>query len=200
MVSFIHSSCTSSTSSLLSNTESQTYLRSGRGGVGNYHKAGTVPAAPPVPQIITSRSGSFSSGIGGIGNIHYASERPSISLYEEAMKEGSISCNPPLAYHVGIGGAGNCVQNRSSEPLDEHFPQSILDVLRRRISKAFSSKSSRSKQDNESAINDAKSTGSSSSSKSFLKRLASIPDDDIFVEGRALRGYPGLRRVIHADE
>lgn len=188
MALFTRSSCTSSTSSLVANTGSQAYLRSGRGGVGNYHKASTVPAAPPVPQIITSRSSSFSSGIGGIGNIHHASER-------------TVPRNPPAAYHVGIGGAGNCVESRSSEPLDNgSLPHSSLDVLRRRISKAFSSRSSRSKSDNESTVPDTKSTISPDSSKSFLKRLASIPDEDIFVEGRVLRGYPGLRRVIHADD
>jgi len=201
MALFTRSSCTSSSSSLVDNTESQAYIRSGRGGVGNYHKANTVQAAPPVPQIITSRSGSFSSGIGGIGNIHHASERSSLSLYGKTMQERADPHNPPAAYHVGIGGAGNCVESRPSEPLDNgSLPHSSLDVLRRRISKAFSSRSSRSKSDNESTVPDTKSTISSDSSKSFLKRLASIPDEDIFVEGRVLRGYPGLCRVIHGDD
>ena len=200
MALFTRSSCTSSTSSLVDNTESQTYLRSGRGGVGNYHKASTVPAAPPVPQIKTSRSGSFSSGIGGIGNIHHASEQSSLSPYK-AMRERAIPRNAPAAYYIGIGGAGNYVESRSSEPLDNgSLPYSSLDVLRRRISKAFSSWSSRSKSENESTVLDTKPTISSDSSKSLLKRLASIPDEDIFVEGRVLRGYPGLRRVIHADD
>lgn len=201
MALFTCSSCTSSTSSLVDNTESQTYLRSGRGGAGNYHKAGTVPAAPPVPQIITSRSGSFSSGIGGIGNIHHASERSSLSLYRKAMQERAVPRNPSAVHHVGIGGAGNYVESRSSEPLDYgSLPHSSLDILRRRISKAFSSRSSQSKSVNESTVPDTKSTISSDSSKSLLKRLASILDEDIFVEGRVLRGYPGLRRIIHADD
>jgi len=167
MALFTRSSGTSSTSSLVDNTESQTYLRSGRGGAGNYHKASTVPAAPPVPQIITSRSGSFSSGIGGIGNIHHASDRSSLSLYREAMQERAVPRNPPAGYYVGIGGAGNHVESRSSEPLDNgSLPHSSLDVLRRRILKAFSSRSSRSKLDNESTVPDTKSTISSDSSKS----------------------------------
>ena len=193
-------SCTSSASSPVDNTESQAYLRSGRGGVGNYYKAGTVPAAPPVPQIITSRSSSFSNGIGGICNIHHASERSSLNQYREVMQERAVPRNPPAAYHAGIGGAGNCVEGRSSGLLDNGFlPHSGLDVLRRRISKSFLSRSSRSKPD-ESTVPNTKSTISSDSSKSFLKRLTPIPDEDIFVEGRVLRGYPGLRRVIHADD
>ena len=137
-------SCTSSASSPVDNTESQAYLRSGRG-VGNYYKSGTVPVAPPVPQIITSRSSSFSSGIGGICNIHHASERSSLSQYREVMQERAVPRNPPAAYHAGIGGAGNCVEGRSSGLLDNgSLPHSGLDVLRRRISKSFSSSSSRS--------------------------------------------------------
>lgn len=198
MALFTRFSCTSSTS-LVDDTESQAYLRSGKG-VGNYHKAGTVPAAPPVPRTITPRFSSFSSGIGGICNIHHASERSSLSLYREAMQERAVPRNLPAAYHAGIGGAGNCVEGRSSGPLDNgSLPHSGLDVLRRRISKSFSSRSSRSKP-GESTVSDTKSTISSDSSKSFLKRLTSIPDEDIFIKGRVLRGHPGLRRVIHADD
>jgi hypothetical protein len=165
MALFTRSSYTSSSSSLVDNTGSQTYLRSGRGGAGNYHKASTVPAAPPVPQIITSRSGSFSSGIGGIGNIHHASEQSSLSLYK-AMRERAVPRNAPAAYYVGIGGAGNYLESRSSEPLDNgSLPYSSLDVLRR-ISKAFPTWSSRSKSDNESTVFDTKPTISSDSSVS----------------------------------
>jgi len=140
------SSSTCSNSSLIHPSISQTYVRSGIGGAGNYLKATEVPSAPPVPQIIAPRHGSFSSGVGGAGNIHSSSKRPVLCPKEEVAREQAIKRNVRPAYHVGIGGAGNYIQKAtpaiiiepssiySSEPLSNSF-----DEARRRLSEVFAS-------------------------------------------------------------
>ncbi|KAF2810933.1 uncharacterized protein BDZ99DRAFT_344969, partial [Mytilinidion resinicola] len=86
---------------------SQTYIRSGIGGAGNWKRAASIPSALPVLQISTPRHGSFSSGVGGAGNIHSTSARRALSADEERARSQAIKRNARSAWHTGIGGAGN---------------------------------------------------------------------------------------------
>ncbi|KAF2490570.1 hypothetical protein BU16DRAFT_426993, partial [Lophium mytilinum] len=88
---------------------SQTYIRSGIGGAGNWKRAASIPSALPVPQITTPRHGSFSSGVGGAGNIHSTSTRRGLSADEELAREHAIKRSARSGWHTGIGGAGNYV-------------------------------------------------------------------------------------------
>jgi hypothetical protein len=176
-ITISRSSPTSSTSSLVTPSTSLTYTRTGIGGAGNYHKAASVPAALPVPQIIVPRYGSFSSGVGGAGNIHSASRRAVLSADEELAREQAIKRNARPAYHVGVGGAGNYV-HKSAPPVTlapiystSPLPNNGFDVLWRRISDAFASLSSSISR--RSSVDDG-SDGKSSRSGSIVSKLSAI--------------------------
>ncbi|OMP89161.1 hypothetical protein BK809_0005882 [Diplodia seriata] len=156
------SSSTSSSSSLLTPTPTTpirhhphhphhhyhhqpTYIRSGIGGAGNWHKASSIPPPPPpqspatthhhrphvgggggplthdnnsAPLLLqtpsypplpraTSSSTHFKSGIGGAGNTHPLTARSVLGFDEEVARCRAVERRLPVAYHVGIGGAGN---------------------------------------------------------------------------------------------
>lgn len=100
-----------SNSFLKSPTATQTsYIRSGRGGAGNFHSASKIPQSTittPAATTTKKKSGTrrFFTGIGGAGNAHKAAERPTINLDDEIRRVEARDAQPEG--HYGIGGAGN---------------------------------------------------------------------------------------------
>ena len=119
-----------STTSPSSRPSQRSYLHTGVGGAGNYHKF--TPAPPyllfPPSSLTTSNMPSsvpvaprqppnhhrsnlrslFRSGIGGAGNVYSASNAASLSEEEYArMKMKTMNDQPSGRWSVGIGGAGN---------------------------------------------------------------------------------------------
>lgn len=105
------SSSTSETSSTISLVPtSTTYLRSGLGGAGNYHKTTSsntqfITVTAQRPSIHRS-SRSFYTGIGGFGNAA-SCEGATIPPREELARKQMLRDNAPISWHYGIGGAGN---------------------------------------------------------------------------------------------
>jgi hypothetical protein len=97
-----------------SSPSTTTYMRSGRGGMGN-----TFPAAPTTVRSAVSSSQStttpqrFFSGIGGAGNIRSGSERPALSL-DDDFRRAAARDAAPVGY-TGIGGWGNVYRRKKSD-------------------------------------------------------------------------------------
>ncbi|KAI2625634.1 hypothetical protein GGR54DRAFT_508497 [Hypoxylon sp. NC1633] len=99
------------------------YVRSGRGGAGNYFRA-------PAPTPITSKSTTttttttkppapsrFHFGRGGAGNVHVSATNPMLS-FDEVFARLTRIANLRIG-HVGRGGAGNvCPSPRPNATVD----------------------------------------------------------------------------------
>jgi hypothetical protein len=111
-----------------SSPSTTTYMRSGRGGMGNTFRASPTtirsavssssqPAAVSKPSSSSSASSRrFFSGIGGAGNVHSASERPALSL-DDDFRRAAARDAAPVGY-TGIGGWGNVYRRKQSDASD----------------------------------------------------------------------------------
>ncbi|KAI9162997.1 hypothetical protein HJFPF1_04593 [Paramyrothecium foliicola] len=110
-----------------SSPSTTTYMRSGRGGMGNTFRAtpttvrSSVPSTSAQPSLSSSSSSAaapqrFFSGIGGAGNIHSASERPALSL-DDDFRRAAARDAAPVGY-TGIGGWGNVYRRKKSDASD----------------------------------------------------------------------------------
>lgn len=103
----------------------QSFIQSGRGGAGNFHRRpseithashATGPAARASLASLSKPRSAFTSGRGGAGNIYSASssERAIFSFDEELERQMAQEKRVAPVYHVGRGGAGNFKARTSS--------------------------------------------------------------------------------------
>jgi hypothetical protein len=122
-----------------SSPSTTTYMRSGRGGMGNTFRAAPTtvrsavssssqPAIVSQPSSSSSSSASsrrFFSGIGGAGNVHSASERPALSL-DDDFRRAAARDAAPVGY-TGIGGWGNVYRRKQSDASDSSASTAVDD-------------------------------------------------------------------------
>jgi hypothetical protein len=101
------------------------YIKSGIGGIGNFHRTSGAIPIPVAPRITTTQSsGVFSTGIGGAGNSRTSKDRKTITP-EEVLSRRSIQQDRAARnYHHGIGGAGNRASSNSNGSLSTSLASS----------------------------------------------------------------------------
>ncbi|MCJ1371298.1 hypothetical protein MMC20_002513 [Loxospora ochrophaea] len=98
---------------------SSSYIHSGRGGAGNVHRTPQPTTSPHsasgpaslIPLLPRHVDRAFTSGRGGAGNVHQGSER-AIFSFDEELEHQRLHDSAPV-YHIGRGGAGNSVDERT---------------------------------------------------------------------------------------
>ncbi|KAF2095191.1 hypothetical protein NA57DRAFT_79677 [Rhizodiscina lignyota] len=148
----------------LSPVPANRFVRTGRGGAGNYHDSSKSVATPSSskesgsasrsssdstssstsqsPSTPTRRSGSlFSIGIGGHGNFRSVEEKATLSIDESENRFRTVSMALPSHFRTGIGGFGNSVRRQGVEEYVDHAPakerrksKSLRSAFRRRSS------------------------------------------------------------------
>jgi hypothetical protein len=103
-----------------SSPSTTTYMRSGRGGMGNTFRAAPTTVRAAVSSQTAAPSSTqpqrFFSGIGGAGNIRSGAERPALSL-DDDFRRAAARDAAPVGY-TGIGGWGNVYRRKTSDASD----------------------------------------------------------------------------------